>query len=374
MMSLAAALLLAVCPNPGAEAGAEGRAGIGVPPAQAAMDLNREGKALYREGHFAEARAKYEQALLADPEFLAPSLNRACAFAREEKFLPAAQEATALIRRAYVPWGKDVMEAADLGALQIRPRWATVLQSTLVESAPAWGKLVQAGLLLVARNQPPVKLQGQGTLVLGLNQDIYAWSPQSGRFLQVTAEDGRVLAFVRSSDGRKLVLLRAGRLLRTPGQPDLLRGLGVREIDLDHMTSGPVVELPGDVREVSLWPTTGAAILQVTGPLGSNGLLRFDGKTLEPAGSGYARPLPGARVVRLSNRGVLSPASEELDLGCAFSVRDEPDPKGVSRVRVQPRKGKAFFLDARYGAGLGGLPFPLTETASKDLLPAGKTR
>jgi hypothetical protein len=191
----------------------------------------------------------------------------------------------------------------------------------------------------------------------------------------VTSEDGRVLAFVRSPDGRKLVMLRAGRLLRTPGQPDLMRGLGVRELDLDRMVSGPVVELPGDVREVSLWPAAGATILRVTGPLGGSGLFRFDGKTLEPAGSGFSRPLPGARVVRLTNRGVLAPSSQESDSACGFSLQDELEPKGVSRVRVQPRQGKVFFLDARYGAGLAGLPFPASvEPTSKALSPEGKTR
>jgi hypothetical protein len=374
MTTVAAFLLMAVCPSPSPAAGTQGRGGIGVPVAPAAMDLNREAKALYRDGHFAEARAKYSQALLADSDFLAPWLNRACAFAREENFEQASKEATALIRQAYVPWGREVMEAADLGALQIRPQWMSALKSTLAEAAPAWGKAVQAGVLLVARNQPPVKLQGQGVLVLGLNQDIYAWIPQTGRFLQVTSEDGRVLAFVRSSDGHKLVLLRAGRLLRIPGQPELLRGLGVRELDLDTMTSGPVVELPGDAREVSFWPAAGATILRITGPLGSSGLFRFDGKTLAPAGSGFARPLPGARVVRLSNRGVLALASQELDSECRLLLRDELDPKGLPLVRVVPRKGKTFFLDTRYGAGLAGLPFPTDEPASKALSPAGKTR
>lgn len=357
MASAAVYLWLAACPSPTAAAEGQGRAGIGVPVASAAMDLNREGKALYRDGRFTEARAKYSQALAADSDFLAAWLNRACALARQENFEQATQEAAALIRHAYVPWGREVMEAADLGALQIRPQWMSALQSTLAEAAPAWGKAVQAGVLLVGRSEPPVKLQGQGVLVLRLNQEVYAWIPPTGRFLQVTSEDGRVLAFARSQDGRKLVLLLAGRLLRTPGAPDLLRGLGVRELDLDRMVSGPVVKLPSDAREVSFWPATGTTILRVTGPLGSSGLFRFDGKSLEPAGSGFSRPLPGARVVRLTNRGVLAPASQEANADCGFSISDELDPK-ASRVRVQPRKGKPFFLDARYGAGLAGLPFP----------------
>jgi len=377
MMAVVAAMgvLSAVCPSPVPESHGQGQASIGVPPTQVAMDLNREGKALYRQGRFAEARAKYDRAHQADPDFLAPWLNRACAFAREENFEQATQEAMALIRRAYVPWAREVMEAADLGALQIRPRWSSMLQSTLAEAAPAWGRAVQAGLLLVARHHPPIKLQGEGTLVLGLNQDIYAWNPQSGRFLQVTSEDGRVLAFVRSLDGHKLVLLRAGRLVRTPGQMDLLRGLGVRELDLDRMANGPLLELPGDVRELSFWPSSGATILQVKGPSGGHGLFRFDGKTLEAAGSGFARPLPGVQMVRLSPEGV-SPTSRYVnDETCGFTARDELDAQGNPRIRVQPQKGKSFILDTRFGAGLAGLPFPgSVEMPSKALLPRSKTR
>ena len=76
-------------------------------------------------------------------------------------------------------------------------------------------------------------------------------------------------------------------------------------------------------------------------------------------------------MVRLSNRGVLAGASQASDSECSYSMREEIDAQGVSRVRVQPRRGKAFILDARYGVGLAGLPF---ETPSKDLSPAGKTR
>jgi len=79
------------------------------------MNLNREGKALYRDGRFAEARAKYQRAKELDPDFFAPWLNLACTYAREDRFAEATEQAVALIRHAYVPGAREVMEAADLG-------------------------------------------------------------------------------------------------------------------------------------------------------------------------------------------------------------------------------------------------------------------
>ena len=53
-----------------------------------------------------------------DPDFLGPWLNLACAYAREDHFAEATEQAVALIRHAYVPGAREVMEAANLGALQ----------------------------------------------------------------------------------------------------------------------------------------------------------------------------------------------------------------------------------------------------------------
>jgi hypothetical protein len=337
------------------------------------MDTNREGKVLYREGRFAEARAKYELAKKVDPDFLAPWLNLACAYAREDRFAEATEQAVALIRHAYVPGARDVMEAADLGALQIRPPLLAKLRSALAETSTEWGRAAREGFLFVARTQPPVKLQGQGVLVLGMNQEIYAWLPRSGRFLPITAEDGRVLAFVKSPDGRRVVFVRAGRLIRTAGQPDLLRGLGLRQLDLSSMALGPVIELPGDVRQLTMWFSGGGGVeMEAVRPAATLDRFRFDGQTLEPAGVSPGR-FP--RSVVLIPAGVAPGTRVVADAACGFSARDEADAQGIPRVRISAHKGKGFLLDARYGAGLDGLPFPgPVASPSKALSPARKTR
>ena len=53
-------------------------------PSDAAKQLNADALAFYRQGRWDEARAKYQAALAADPDFLAPAMNIACSFVRRQ--------------------------------------------------------------------------------------------------------------------------------------------------------------------------------------------------------------------------------------------------------------------------------------------------
>jgi hypothetical protein len=172
------------------------------------------------------------------------------------------------------------------------------------------------------------------------------------------------------------VFLRGGRLVRTPGQPDLLRGLGVRQLDLPNMTLGPVVAFPGDVRQLTMWFSgPGAVEMEVARPEAGLEDFRFDGQKLEPIGAIQRRSSANVHRVLLTAAGVAPATRVVTDTACGFSARDEADSQGLARIRVWARKGKGFFLDARYGAGLDGLPFPASPSAaSKALSPARKTR
>jgi hypothetical protein len=351
-----ALVLAAGCPVLAPAPGAAGDTAVSPVPAADAIAFNNAGKTLYRQRDWSGARAKYRAALEADPEFLAPALNAACALAREERFAEAAREAAALIRRAYVPWGREVMEAADLAVLHVRSEMRDI-RTALTEAGPAWGQSLLDGLFFVARTRPAVALEGQGVLVLSLHQELHAWLPGSGRYRQVTSEDGRVLAAVRSEDGRTVVYVRAGKLLRSPGAPPALRALTVRRLEVPTMTLGPPLVLAGDVEEVALWPVRAGAELRVRRAGAAPEILRLAGGDVllpRPALSAEAQL---GRPVRLTARGVTELAQVAGPARCAYRAGDERPANGAARVRVQAGK-KSVVLAAPLGAGLFGLPFP----------------
>ena len=363
-----------LCPAAAPVAGAEGLVEVAPLPAPRAQALNNEGKALYRQGSWAAARARYQAALDADPAFLAPALNLACAFAREERHADAAREAAALIRRAFVPWGREVMEAADLAVLHVRPEMSQ-LRAARAEAALRWGQSLEGTLLFVARLRPPVRARGEGVLTLGLQQEIFAWSPRTGRLHQVTADDGRVLAFARALDGRSLVYVRGGKLVREAGEPAAgpprLRGLALVRLDLVSMAATPAVDLPGDVAALELWPPAGGAVeLRVTAaPDTPARVFRASGTVLEPAPALSPAAAARAPAVRLDGRGVTGRAATPAGAGaCRFRAADDFATGKPARVLVHPAGGRArrpFPLAARYGAGLHGMPFDDDSTTPK---------
>jgi hypothetical protein len=196
---------------------------------------------------------------------------------------------------------------------------------------------------------------GEGVLVLNLGQEIFAWQPHTGRYLQVTADDGRVLAFAQSTTGDKIVYVRAGRLIRQPGTPEALRSLSLRLLELPTMELSPPVDLPGDVRKVELWfPGAGMAALRVTSGTGEIQHFRFSGQRLETAPP--SAPPPGTPTTVLTPDGV-GPSSRRFAT-CAFSASDVAGKEESRSVRISVGKRTDALLDAKHGAGLYGLPFP----------------
>jgi hypothetical protein len=349
-----AVVLVAGCPLLAPAPGGEGTSSVAPLPAEAARAANNEGKALYRAGKWAAARARYAAARQADPQWMAPALNAACALARQERFAEAASEAAALARLAFVPWGREVREAADLAPLHVRPEMR-IVEGALAESALAWGRSVMDGLFFVARTRPAVGLAGEGVLVLGLQQELFAWLPHTGRYRQITSDDGRVLAAVRSPDGRTVVYVRAGKLVRPAGARPVLRGLTVRRLDVPTMTLGPPVEVPGDVEELALWPVRAAAAELRVSPAGGPPQVYHLDVALVPQG----RTSPEARLARpvvLTPDGV-SAGEQAGPATCAYRARDERSAGQPPRVRITVGK-KSVLLEAPHGAGLHGLPFP----------------
>jgi hypothetical protein len=339
-------------------------------PRPQAFQLNRDGRDLYRQRRWAEARQRYAAALAADPDFLGPRLNLATAHAQEGQFAEAVREATALVDRAFVPWAREVQEAADLAPLHTRPERHT-LDAAIARAGAAWGAGLRGTLPFLARLRPPVRLPPAtvtGVLHLGLEQEIFAWDPRTGSVRQVTADDGRVVGFVAPTDGQTLFYLRAGKVVRTPGQPDRLRDLSLRRLDLASMSLTSPLRLPGDVQQLQLAPA-GAGWVQLL-IRGDQGLQRWrsDGRRLEALGSppaarqGRSR-LPAAPGGSLTLDGAGATASRPLLWtagACVVEARDLADARQLPAVQIRVTGRSPFALPAPHGAGLHGLPFPTT--------------
>ena len=349
-MNARLALLVAatVCPAPSRAPDGVGVSAVGKVPATAAMQANSDGKQLYRQERWEEAREKYRAALAADPDFLGAQLNIACSFSRQQRYDEAANAAAKLIRTAFVPWNREVREAADLGILQDQSVYAK-LEAEAAEAARAWGAEALRGIPIVARTKPPLKVTGEGVLVLGLNQEAFAWVPRTGHFLQLTAEDGRVLALAVSDNGQRMIYVLGGKLVRASGRPDLLRGLSLRVLDLATSTPGKPIPVPGDILKVQI-------------SYAAHPTVRLFGEasttTFEVAEAGLQAtlaPMP-TRSVELAPSGV-KPAEQLVKGPCPTRLAPHLDEKGIWRIQIS-RSGKTSELDTRYGAGLVGLPFP----------------
>jgi len=343
------------------------------PPDPKATALNAAAKTLYRQGNWDEARAQYRAAEAADPDFLAPTLNVACSFVRQERFVEATTEVLRLLDRAFVPWSREILTAADLGALKAQPQMAQVRES-MAEAARRWGAHLEDDLLFVARQREPLKLPATDAgsdpvvLVLGLHQEVYAWSPVTARYRQISAEDGRVIAVARSSDRRRILYVTAEKLVRHPAAPTTLRGVALRALALPTMAAGAPVAIDGDVSRLAIvsLAASGGFALDIEGDKMRGGFA-FDGEgdRLRPGQRpDQKRAAAAGRLVVLTSAGVVGAAKRVVEggTGCRLEARPARTRQGIPTVEIaavgRGGRGAPLLLRPRFGAGLDGLPIP----------------
>jgi hypothetical protein len=301
------------------------------PPAAKAVELNAAGKAPYRQGQWDEARALYRAALAADPEFLAPRLNVACSFVRQERFAEATAEVVALLDRAYVPWAREVREAADLGALKVRPEGQQI-ERAMASAAARWGEGLDASALFVARQRAPLRVpDGPGVFILNPHQEVWAYTPRTRRFRQLTSEDGHVVAVARAPDGRRIAYVTAEKLVRGGASGQVaLRGVAVHVLALATLASEADARVDGDVTRLAIHVRDSAFLFRV-----------------------------GGQLHRLAPGGTLTPAPEPHALAKPLVVLTGAGVEPVSdRAAGNPCPLPPTARAGSFGAAPGGLPIP----------------
>jgi hypothetical protein len=327
-------------------------------PDPKATELNSAGKTYYRDGKWEEARIEYRAAEAADPSFLAPRLNVACSFVRQERFAEATAEVEALLAGAYVPWAREVLEAADLGALKPRPEMARIRRA-MTAAAAAWGAGLDDAVLFVGRARAPLKIPPTpGFFILNPHQEVYAFLPTTGLYRQLTNEDGRVLAMTRTPDRRRIIYVTADKLIRGAKPDDLaLRGVAIGELTLATMTAEPAIKIAGDVRRIDISAVGAMTTFGVQGDRTSGMFRRGESGTLEPL-----PPFTRARVAAsLTPSGVVYVGGTAPVVGppaCRVTAQQISTP-GKPRVVVVKVPGRPpLRIGDQFGAGLDGLPIP----------------
>ncbi len=340
--------------NGGAADAALGSSDPFKPPDSKATELNAAGKVLYRQGKWDEARAQYRAALAADPSFLAPRLNVACSFVRQERFAEATAEVRALLERAYVPWAREVLEAADLGALKARPEMGEIRRA-LADTAAKWGQGLDESLLFVGRQKPPLRVpeKGEGVFILNPHQELYAYAPATGQYRQLTADDGRVLLVARSPDRRRAVYVTAEKLFRGRRSDDIaLRGVVLGELTLASMAVAPPLRIEGDVRRIEVVTTARGLAFRIDGTERSGLFARDSADVLLqlPAKLRASKPLA---VLTPAGAAVAPP--QALAGSCRGTARDTTA-AGIPVVTVALQGAAPRSVGSQFGAGLTGLP------------------
>jgi hypothetical protein len=362
--SAALALVLALDPGPAA-AGClpqNPTAGVGVAdpfraPDPQATELNAAAKILYRQGKWEEARTEYRAAAAADPKFLAPRLNVACSFVRQERFDDAVAEVRALIDRAYVPWSREVLEAADLGALKVQPQMAD-LRRALTRAAAAWGAGLDESVIFVGRLRAPlhVPADGAGEFILNPHQEVFAFTASTGRYRQLTAEDGHVVAVALAPDRRHIVYVTAGKLVRG-ARPDAvaLDGVALGGLTLATMTADPSIPIAGAVRRLEIAGTPHGFAFRIEGERTNGRFVVGATRTLVPLGGAK---LPGLPLAALTAGGALPVDSVAVPGSCPVSARDRKSADGGRVIVLSARGQPPRTIGGKFGAGLAGLPLP----------------
>jgi len=174
--------------------------------------------------------------------------------------------------------------------------------------------------------------------------------PGTGRFRQLTAEDGHVLAVARSADRRRILVVTAQTLIR--GDKPGLDGVAVRELTLTTMSASPPVSVPGPLADLSVQLTAHGFVLEVRDGAADRSFTLSSEGTLVPA-----RSLAKASDVAFVNAsGVLPVDGQSIGGPCGVTARDRDHLGGALRLIEVKAHGRSRTIGEPFGAGLAGIP------------------
>lgn len=248
---------------------------LGLPDAAAFGWRKRDGQAAFREARTAESRedwqaviGKCREALAIDPGHLEASWLLAAALGK----LGKSDDLLAPLRDAVAgDFGKWGLASLELPALQ--PFLAT-------PNGEAWRRRVEQDRALF------ITALSRATIV-NADGDLFAFDPESARWLRLTRTSGAVISGLAITSTRKIAYVARqmvkGKRTLAIGVVDLGRGRTTRALDLG--TSGPLTIAHSTKPPAGFWISSGTPKTTWRALEDDHKLSRLPAKTARPAGA-----------------------------------------------------------------------------------------
>jgi hypothetical protein len=205
------------------------------PPPPAAQRENQAGYELVRRREFAAARERFIHALAIAPELDAARWSLASSWAAEGAWDAALAELATLLAHNFPRFARQVTTDPDWAPIHLVPDAKSRLGQALELARARYTEGLGRSLVFIARFRAATKSKNGEQIRWFRHQEAFAYDRVARRVRQLTATDGRVLAFARAPSHRTIVYVvcdqeRAGMLV----------GPTVRVLDLTSLGETPL--------------------------------------------------------------------------------------------------------------------------------------
>jgi len=238
-----------------------------LPPPAAAQHDNALGFKHFLKRETAAARALFEHALLAAPEYDAARYNLASTYAAEQKWAPALAQLDLLLLHNYPRYAQLVLADPDWAPIRVAEREKQELSEKLEHARAAYAEGLGHALIVVARTRPPLESAVGSSLRIFHHQEVYAYDLASRRWRQLTETAGRVVACLRAPDRRHVAVVTQEKARMVGGEVGrVMDDVTVRELDLSSLTLGTERALAAGTQAAVLGYAQGALRIATAPP------------------------------------------------------------------------------------------------------------
>ena len=225
------------------------------PPPEAAQRENAEGFKLYRNREYAAALPHFQKALADAADYDAARWNLATVHAALRQWEVALRELEPLLLHNFPRYAHQVMTDPDWAPIKVSNKELGVLKAKIERARKEYVAGLDHAMLLVGRARPVVESPVGDQVRTFRHTEVYAWD---GRYRQLTETSGRVLAFVRSPDGKRIAYLTQEKSLNVGGVfGRVMQDAQADEMELRTLDPGKEQTLTTDAVAISMTFTQG---------------------------------------------------------------------------------------------------------------------